>query len=91
LLARAIQRLEKVLQDAEIKPTSVASRTNSVSARAMLEALGRVRDPACLGELAKARLRRRLPQLTEALANPFDTAHHGALVAGLLARAGALG
>src|SRR6266705_1413221 len=36
---RAIQRLEKVLQDAGIKLTSVASGVYSVSARAMLEAL----------------------------------------------------
>src|SRR6266540_3537132 len=44
---RAIQRLEKVLQDAGIKLTSVASGTYSVSARAILEALlGGVSDPA---------------------------------------------
>lgn len=36
---RAIQRLEKVLQDAGIKLTSVASQAYSKSARAMLEAL----------------------------------------------------
>ena len=45
--ARTIQRLEKVLQDAGIKLSSVASKTYSVSARAMLEALlGGVSDPA---------------------------------------------
>ena len=50
---RAIQRLEKVLQDAGIKLSSVASKTYSVSARAMLEALlGGVSDPVCLAELA---------------------------------------
>src|SRR6266700_7403838 len=63
---RAIQRLEKVLQDAGIKLTSVASKTYSVSARAMLEALlGGVSDPACLAELAKGRLRAKIPQLQE--------------------------
>ncbi len=88
---RAIQRLEKVLQDAGIKLTSVASKTYSVSARAMLEALlGGVSDPACLAELAKGRLRAKIPQLQEALANRFDTAHHGVLVAGLLAHIDAL-
>src|SRR5436190_15448113 len=65
---RAIQRLEKVLQDAGIKLTSVAAGTYSVSARAMLEALlGGVSDPACLAELAKGRLRAKIPQLQEAL------------------------
>jgi transposase len=47
--SRAIQRLEKVLQDAGIRLSSVASKTYSVSARAMLEALlGGVSDPAAL-------------------------------------------
>jgi transposase len=88
---RVIQRLEKVLQDAGIKLSSVASKTYSVSARAMLEALlGGVSDPARLAELAKGRLRAKIPQLTEALANRFDTAHHGVLVAGLLAHIDAL-
>jgi transposase len=88
---RAIQRLEKVLQDAGIKLTSVASGTYSVSARAMLEALlGGVSDPACLAELAKGRLRAKIPRLQEALANRFEIAHHGVLVAGLLAHIDAL-
>jgi transposase len=80
---RAIQRLEKVLQDAGIKLSSVASTSYSASARAMLEALlVGVSDPA---ELAKARLRAKIPQLREALANRFQLAHHGVLVAALLA------
>src|SRR6266508_5052032 len=88
---RAIQRLEKVLQDAGIKLTSVASGTYSVSARAILEALlGGVSDPAALAQLAKGRLRAKIPQLEEALASRFDTAHHGVLVASLLAQIDAL-
>ncbi len=84
---RTIQRLEKVLQDAGIKLTSVASQTYSKSARAMLEALlGGVTDPEQLAELAKARMRWKIPQLKEALANRFDVAHHGVLVATLDAR-----
>jgi transposase len=84
--ARAIQRLEKVLQDAGIKLTSVASHTYSKSARAMLEALlSGVTDPEQLAELAKARMRLKIPQLREALANRFNIAHHGILVAQLLA------
>src|ERR671919_1008626 len=83
---RAIQRLEKVLQDAGIKLTSVASQAYSKSARAMLEALlAGVTDPAALAELAKARLRSKIPELREAMANRFQVDHHGALVAQLLA------
>src|SRR6266540_397047 len=89
--SRAIQRLEKVLQDAGIKFSSVASKTYSVSARAMLEALlGGVSDPAALAELAKGKLRAKIPQLQEALANRFELAHHGVLVAQLLAHIDAL-
>jgi transposase len=83
---RAIQRLEKVLQDAGIKLTSVASQAYSKSARAMLEALlAGVTDPERLAEFAKARLRAKIPQLREALANRFQIEHHGILVAQLLA------
>src|SRR6266536_895869 len=88
---RTIERLEKVLQDAGIKLTSVASGVYSVSARAMLEALlAGVTDPAVLAELAKGRMRKKIPQLQEALASRFDTGHHGVLVAGLLAHIDAL-
>jgi transposase len=88
---RAIQRLEKVLQDAGIKLTSVASRAFSVSARAMLEALlAGTTDPHELAELARGRLRAKIPALQEALANRFDVAHHGVLVAGLLGHIDAL-
>jgi transposase len=83
---RAVQRLEKVMQDAGIKLTSVAGQAYSKSARAMLEALlGGVTDPNELAELAKARMRSKIPQLREALANRFQLDHHGALVAQLLA------
>jgi transposase len=89
--ARTIQRLEKVLQDAGIKLTSVASTVYSVSARAMLEALlGGTTDPVVLAELAKGRMRKKIPQLEEALASRFDIAHHGVLIAGLLAHIDAL-
>jgi transposase len=83
---RAIQRLEKVLQDAGIKLTSVASQTYSKSARAILEALlSGVSNPEELAELAKARMRSKIPQLREALANRFEVSHHGIMVAQLLA------
>jgi transposase len=83
---RTIQRLEKVLQDAGIKLSSVASHTYSKSARAMLEALlSGVTDPEQLAELAKARMRLKIPQLREALASRFTIEHHGVMVAQLLA------
>src|SRR3954449_4714489 len=84
--ARTIQRLEKVLQDAGIKLSSVASTTYSKSARAMLDALlGGINDPEELAELAKARMRQKIPQLREALASRFQIEHHGVMVAQLLA------
>jgi transposase len=84
--ARTIQRLEKVLQDAGIKLSSVASTTYSKSARAMLEALlCGVTDPEQLAELSKARMRNKIPQLREALASRFTIEHHGVMVAQLLA------
>jgi hypothetical protein len=74
------------MQDAGIKLTSVASQAYSKSARAMLEALlSGVTKPEELAELAKARLRSKIPQLREALANRFQVDHHGILVAQLLA------
>jgi transposase len=89
--SRAIQRLEKVLQDAGIKFSSVASKTYSASARAILDALlAGVNDPDELAQLAKGRMRAKIPQLQEALANRFQAAHHGVLVAGLLAHIDAL-
>jgi transposase len=83
---RSIQRLEKVLQDAGIKLSSVASHTYSKSARAMLEALlSGVTEPERLAELAKARMRLKIPQLREALQSRFQIEHHGVMVAQLLA------
>jgi transposase len=89
--SRTIERLEKVLQDAGIKLTSVASSVYSVSARCMLESLlGGVTDPVVLAELAKGTMRKKIPQLQEALRSRFDIGHHGVLVAGLLAHIDAL-
>jgi transposase len=83
---RAVQRLDKVLQDAGIKLTSVASKTLGVSARLMLEALvDGTHDPEVLAELARGRLRARLPALREALEGHFRTAHHGLMIAQVLA------
>jgi transposase len=74
--AAEIQRLEKVLQDAGIKLTSVASKVLTQSGRAMVEALiAGERDPARLAALAKGKLRPRIAELTEALAGHFGSHH----------------
>ena len=75
-----IQRLEKLLEDAGIKLSAVAADLTGVSSRAMLEALiGGQRDPVVLADLAKRRLRSKIPELAEALTGRF-TEHHGFLV-----------
>jgi transposase len=83
---REAQRLDKVLQDAGIKLSSVASRTLGASGRAMLDALvAGTRDPQVLADLARGRLRAKLPQLQAALQGRFRSQHHGLLVAHILA------
>jgi transposase len=62
-----------------IKLSAVASDITGVSGRAMLEALiSGQRDPAVLADLAKRRLRAKIPALTEALTGRF-TEHHAFL------------
>jgi transposase len=76
---REAQRLEKLLEDAGIKLSAVASDILGVSGRAMLEALiAGDRDAVGLAELAKRRLRSKIPELTEALNGRF-TEHHAFL------------
>jgi transposase len=66
---REAQRLDKVLQDAGVKLSSVASDVLGMSGRLMLEALvAGTRDPAVLADLAKGHLRKKLPQLQQARA-----------------------
>ena len=73
---REIQRLEKLLEDAGIKLSSVASDITGVSGRLMLQALiDGQRDPATLADLAKRRLRVKIPELTEALTGRFSEHH----------------
>ena len=74
--AKEIQRLEKVLQDAGVKLTSVASTVWSVSSRAMIEAMiGGERDPVVLADMAKGVMRNKIDRLEEALEGNFG-AHH---------------
>jgi transposase len=83
---RAIQRWEKVLQDAGIKLTSVASTIPGKTGRAILTALlAGQDDPAMLAELAKGRLRPKIPALRQALTHQFRLEHHGLLIAQMLA------
>ncbi|BBZ48697.1 IS110 family transposase [Mycobacterium heidelbergense] len=73
---KEIQRLEKLLEDAGIKLSAVASDIVGVSGRAMLEALiAGQRDPAVLADLAKQRLREKIPALTEELRGRFNDHH----------------
>src|SRR5215211_456638 len=61
---REMQRVEKLLEDAGIKLSSVASDIFGVSGRAMLEALiGGQRDPKVLAQLARRRLRVKIAAL----------------------------
>jgi transposase len=77
---RQVQRIEKILEDAGIKVSSVAADIMGVSGRAMLAALIEGRDePAVMADLAKRRMRSKIPALTEALTGRF-TAHHGFLI-----------
>jgi transposase len=74
------QRIQKTLEDAGIKLDSVAADVLGVSGRAMLRALiAGERDPQVLAELAKGRLRAKLPQLRQALRGRFG-AHHAFLI-----------
>lgn len=67
--ARLINRLQKVLEDANIKLGAVVSDVTGVSARAMLEALlAGESDPAALAKLARGRLREKREALKAALA-----------------------
>jgi transposase len=74
------QRIQKTLEDAGIKLDSVASDVLGVSCRAMLHALvAGERDPDVLADMAKAALRKKIPQLRQALRGRFRD-HHALLI-----------
>jgi transposase len=82
---REANRLQKLLEDANVKLASVATRTLGVSGRAMLAELCEGRnDPEALAELARGKLRRKLPELRRALQGRFSD-HHALIVSRLLA------
>ena len=74
--ARAANRIHKVLQDTNIKLSSVATDVLGASGRAMLEALiTGEEDPVKLADLAQRKLRGKIPQLEKALEGHL-TEHH---------------
>jgi len=73
---RETNRLHKLLQSATIKLSSVATDVMGMSGRMMLEALlGGHTHPDTLADLAKGKLRKKLPELKKALQGRFE-AHH---------------
>jgi transposase len=78
--SRHKQRVEKLLEDALIKISCVATDIFGVSGRAMIAALiAGERDPEVLAGLAKGRMRPKHAALVEALSGRFDS-HHAELV-----------
>jgi len=74
--SRIANRIQKVLEDANVKLGSVASNVVGASGRLMLEAMVAGQDnPAQLAELAQRRLRSKIPQLQQALYGKL-TEHH---------------
>ena len=83
--SRTTQRLQKVLESANIKLSSAVSDIRGVSARAMLDQIaGGVTDPKLLASLAKGQLRRKRAELEAALVGRIEP-HHRLLIVELLA------
>ena len=77
---REQQRVEKLLEDAQIKISAVLSNLHGVTGRAMMEALiAGERDPRTLAALAKASARKKTDRLEEALRG-FFTDHHATIL-----------
>lgn len=87
---REKNRVEKLLEDAQIKLSVVASDIFGVSGRAMLDALiAGQRDPKILAQLARTRMRTKLRDLEEAFVGRFSD-HHAFLLARMLAHIDAI-
>ncbi|WP_191090916.1 IS110 family transposase [Serinicoccus hydrothermalis] len=66
-------RLEMMLEDASIKLFTVASTLTTVSVRVILAAMIEgERDPVVLAQLAKGKIRRKIPDLAQALEGHFE-------------------
>lgn len=84
--SQEVNRLCKVLEDAGLKLTSVASDVLGASGRAMLTALVEgTTDPVVLADLARGKLRKKLPELRRALQGRFRP-HHAFLIEQILAK-----
>jgi transposase len=80
-----LQRLQKLLEDAQVKLDSVVSDINGVTSRRILQALcDGERDPEVLADLAVRKLRRKIPELRQAVPGRFGE-HHAILVRTILA------
>jgi len=87
---RCWQRLEKLLEDALIKVSAVASKLTTVSVQDMICALiAGERDPQVLAALARGRMKARHDALVAALDGMF-TSHHGEIAQMLLGQIGFL-
>jgi transposase len=74
--SQEVNRLQKVLEDAGVKVTSVLTNVMGVSGRAMVEALvAGTTDPQVLADLARGQLRKKLPALQRALVGHFRPVH----------------
>lgn len=74
--SQEVNRLQKVLEDAGVKLTSVVTDVMGASGRAMVEALvGGTTDPQVLADLARGQLRKKLPALQRALVGRFRPVH----------------
>lgn len=81
---REVNRLHKLLESANIKLTSVVTNLMGVSGQAMLRALLEgTTDPEVLADLARGRLRKKLPELKKALEGRI-TDHHRFMVETIL-------
>lgn len=83
---REVQRLQDLLEDAQIKLSSVISDIMCISGREMIKALiAGQRDPKVLAGMARSRMRSKIPVLEEALTGHFED-HHGFMAAQMLDR-----
>jgi transposase len=88
--SRYWQRLEKLLEDAAIKVSAVASTLDTLSTRDMVDALiAGERDPRRLADLARGRMKTKRTELITALDGRFDN-HHAELARLLLGQIDAL-
>ena len=82
---REVNRLHKLLESANIKLASVATNVMGISGKEMMYALlGGEADPEILSELARGRLRKKIPALKKALEGRFRP-HHRFLLETILA------